>query len=69
MIVNRLVTHVSGSDDSTVRLRDTEPLRVRYQARLQAAALRPEAEWLVEALGRQKKDPAAVVEASGPTQR
>ncbi|MHB1425691.1 MAG: protein kinase domain-containing protein [Gemmataceae bacterium] len=56
-------TLVSGSGDSSVRLWDTEPLRVRYQARRQAAALRPEAEQLVEALWRQKKDPAAVVEA------
>ena len=38
-------------------------MRVRYQARRGAAALRPEAERLVEALWRQKKDPAAVVEA------
>ena len=56
-------TLVSGSGDRTVRLWDTEPLRVRYQARRDAAALRPEAERLVEALWRQKKDPAAVVEA------
>jgi hypothetical protein len=56
-------TLVSGSGDSTVRLWDTELLRVRYQARRQAAALRSEAERLVEALLRQKKDPAAVVEA------
>ena len=56
-------TLVSGSGDSTVRLWDTEPLRVRYQARREAAALRPEAERLVEQLGRQKNDASAVVEA------
>jgi WD40 repeat protein/predicted Ser/Thr protein kinase len=56
-------TLVSGSGDSTVRLWDTEPLRVRYQARRDAAALRPQAEPLVEALWREKKDWAAVVEA------
>ena len=46
-----------------MRLWDTEPLRTRYQARREAAALRPEAERLVEQLWRQKNDPAAVVEA------
>jgi WD40 repeat protein len=56
-------TLVSGSGDSTVRLWDTEPLRVRYQARREAAALRPEADRLVEQMLRQKNDPAAVVEA------
>ena len=56
-------TLVSGSGDSTVRLWDTEPLRTRYQARREAAALRPEAERLVEQLWRQKNAPAAVVEA------
>jgi hypothetical protein len=56
-------TIVSGSGDSTVRLWDTEPLHVRYQARREAAALRPDAERLVEALWRQKNDAAAVVEA------
>jgi WD40 repeat protein/predicted Ser/Thr protein kinase len=56
-------TLVSGSGDSTVRLWGTEPLRVRYQARREAAALRPEAERLVEKLWRQKNDPAAVVQA------
>jgi WD40 repeat protein len=34
-------TLVSGSGDATVRLWDTEPLRTRYQARREAAALRP----------------------------
>jgi hypothetical protein len=56
-------TLVSGSGDSTVRLWDTEPLRERYQARRAAAALRPEAERLVEQLWRQKNDAAAVMEA------
>jgi WD40 repeat protein/predicted Ser/Thr protein kinase len=56
-------TLVSGSGDFTVRLWDTEPLKARYQARREAAALRPEAERLVEALWRQKKDPAEVIEA------
>jgi hypothetical protein len=54
---------VSGSGDGTVRLWDTEPLRVRYQARRQAEALRPEAERLVEQLFCEKKEPAKVVAA------
>ena len=56
-------TLVSGSGDSTVRLWDTAPLKTRYQARREAAALRPEAEWLVGRLWREKNDPAEVVEA------
>ena len=56
-------TLVSGSGDFTVRLWDTAPLRVRYQARRDAEALRPEAERLVEQLWRQKKNPDDVVEA------
>jgi WD40 repeat protein/predicted Ser/Thr protein kinase len=56
-------TLVSGSGDHTVRLWDTAPLKTRYQARREAAALRPEAERLVEQLWRQKNDPAGVVEA------
>jgi WD40 repeat protein len=56
-------TLVSGSGDSTVRLWDTAPLKVRYQARREAEALRPGSERLVEQLWRQKNDPAAVVEA------
>jgi WD40 repeat protein len=57
-------TLASGSGDFTVRLWDTAPLKARYQARREAAALRPEAERLVEQLLRDKKnDPAAVVEA------
>ena len=43
-------TLASGSGDSTVRLWDTAPLKTRYQARREAAALRPEAERLVEPL-------------------
>jgi len=42
---------------------DTAPLKVRYQARRQAEALRPEAERLVEAVWRQEHDPAGVVAA------
>jgi WD40 repeat protein len=53
---------VSGSGDFTVRLWDTAPLKVRYQARREAEALRPEAERLVQALWRQKKDPAEIIE-------
>jgi WD40 repeat protein len=56
-------TLVSGSGDYTVRLWDTAPLKVRYQARREAEALRPEAERLVEALWREKNDPDRVVEA------
>jgi WD40 repeat protein/tRNA A-37 threonylcarbamoyl transferase component Bud32 len=56
-------TLASGSGDFTVRLWDTAPLKTRYQARREAAALRPEAERLVEQLWRQKHDPAAVVAA------
>jgi eukaryotic-like serine/threonine-protein kinase len=55
-------TLASGSGDFTVRLWDTAPLKVRYQARREAEALRPEAERLVERLWRQKKDPAAIIE-------
>jgi WD40 repeat protein len=56
-------TLASGSGDFTVRLWDTAPLKTRYQARRAAAALRPEAERLVEQLWQQKNDAAAVVEA------
>jgi WD40 repeat protein len=56
-------TLASGSGDFTVRLWDTEPLRKRYQARREAAALRPEADRLVAQLWQQKNDAAAVVEA------
>jgi WD40 repeat protein len=55
-------TLVSGSGDSTVRLWDTEPLRVRYQARRAAAGLRPDAERRVEQLRQKKKqNPEEVV--------
>jgi WD40 repeat protein len=56
-------TLVSGSGDFTLRLWDTAPLKNRYQARREAAALQPEAERLVESLWGQKNDPAEVVEA------
>jgi hypothetical protein len=56
-------TLASGSGDFTVHLWDTAPLKTRYQARREAAALRPEAQRLVEQLWKQNNDPAAVVEA------
>jgi hypothetical protein len=56
-------TLASGSGDFTVRLWDMAPLKTRYQARREAAALRPEAQRLVEQLWRQKHDPAEVVAA------
>ena len=56
-------TLASGSGDRTVRLWDTAPLRTRYQARHEAEALRPDAERLVNAVWRQKYDPAGVVDA------
>jgi WD40 repeat protein/predicted Ser/Thr protein kinase len=56
-------TLASGSGDNTVRLWDTAPLKTRYQARCEAAALGPEAERLVEQLWREKNDPAGVVAA------
>src|SRR5262249_33309296 len=56
-------TLASGGGDATVRLWDTAPLKARYRARREAAALRPEAERLVGRLWRQKNDAAAVVEA------
>jgi hypothetical protein len=56
-------TLASGSEDATVRLWDTAPLKTRYDARRAAAALRPEAERLVDRLWRQFNDPAAVVAA------
>jgi WD40 repeat protein/tRNA A-37 threonylcarbamoyl transferase component Bud32 len=55
------MTLASGSGDGTVRLWDTTPLKTRYQARRNAAALRPEAERLVEQLWREKNDPDQVV--------
>jgi WD40 repeat protein len=56
-------TLISGSGDSTVRLWDTEPLKSCYQARREAAALRPEAERLVEQLLVEKTSAAEVVAA------
>jgi WD40 repeat protein len=53
-------TLASGSGDFTVRLWDTAPLKVRYQARRAAEALRPDAERLVEKLRHEKKDAAEV---------
>jgi hypothetical protein len=52
-----------GSGDFTVRLWDTAPLEVRYRARREAEALRPEGERLVGSLWRQKHAPAEVVDA------
>jgi WD40 repeat protein/predicted Ser/Thr protein kinase len=56
-------TLASASGDSTVRLWDTTPLKKRNDARREAAALKPEAERLVEQLWRQKNAWAAVVDA------
>src|SRR5262249_45462945 len=57
-------TLASGSGDATVRLWDTAPLKKRNDARREAAALRPEAERLVEQLWPKKnKDPEEVVKA------
>ena len=54
-------TLVSGSGDFTVRLWDTAPLKTRYQARREAAALRPEAERLVARFFAELREPAKVV--------
>jgi hypothetical protein len=56
-------TLASGSGDGTVRLWDTAPLKMRYDARREAATLRPEAERLVEQFWREKNDAAEVAEA------
>jgi hypothetical protein len=56
-------TLASGSGDFTVRLWDTVPLKMRYQARREAAARGPEAERLAEPLLQQKNSPTDVVEA------
>jgi len=56
-------TLASGSGDSTVRLWDTAPLKRRYQARHEAAALRHEAERLVEQLWRQKNNPDEIAKS------
>jgi WD40 repeat protein len=55
-------TLASGSGDFTVRLWDTLPLKNRYQARREAAALRPKAERLVEQLWRLKNNQAEIAE-------
>lgn len=52
----------SGSGDFMVRLWDTAPLKSRYQARRDAAALRPKAEQLLEPWWRQNKEPAEILE-------
>jgi WD40 repeat protein len=54
-------TLASGSGDSTVRLWDTAPLKKRYQARREAAALRPQARRLVRRLFAEERQPARVV--------
>ena len=56
-------TLASGSGDFSIRLWESERVGRRLDARREAAALRPEAERLVEQLWREKNDPAAVVEA------
>jgi WD40 repeat protein len=56
-------TLASGSGDFTVRLWDTAPLKTRYKAQREAAALRNEADELVERLWKQKQDDIAIVEA------
>ena len=56
-------TLASGSGDFTVRLWDTAPLKARYRARLEAEALRSEAERLVASFWRPETDPAEVVAA------
>jgi eukaryotic-like serine/threonine-protein kinase len=53
----------SGSGDFTVRLWDTAPLEARYRARREAAAVRPDAERLVEQLWKKMKTPEDVAEA------
>jgi eukaryotic-like serine/threonine-protein kinase len=55
-------TLASGSGDGTVRLWDTAPLKTRYQARREAAALRPEAERLVDKLWGEHNGAANVAE-------
>ena len=54
-------TLASGSGDFTVRLWDTAPLKMRYQARREAEALRPEAERLVARLFAERHEPGDVV--------
>ncbi|MFO0910126.1 MAG: WD40 repeat domain-containing protein [Isosphaeraceae bacterium] len=54
-------TLVSGSGDATVRLWDTSPLKTRYNARRDAAALRDEADRRVASLWNQSADPERIV--------
>lgn len=54
-------TLATGAGDCTVGLWDTTPLKARYQARREAAALRPEAERWVEQLWRENNDSAKVL--------
>ena len=61
-------TLASGSGDFTICLWDTAPLRTRYQARREAAALRPQAERLVEQLWRGKNGRSMGLPARGPPQ-
>ena len=56
-------TLVSGSGDGTVRLWDTAPLKTRYEAHREAAAIRGQAERLIEKLGQKMKTPDEVAEA------
>jgi WD40 repeat protein len=51
----------SGSGDGTVRIWDTESPALRYQARREAEAMRPEAERLVARLFSELHDPELVV--------
>jgi WD domain, G-beta repeat len=53
-------TLASGGGDSAVRLWDTAPLKARYQARREAAALRPEATRLVGRLFAELGEPSRV---------
>jgi hypothetical protein len=51
----------AGSEDNTVRLWDTAPLKTRYQAQRAIEAVRPEAARLVERLLAELHEPAQVV--------
>jgi WD40 repeat protein len=53
----------SGSEDHTVRLWDTARLKLRYQARRELEAVRPEAERLVDRLFREKQEASLVAQA------
>jgi eukaryotic-like serine/threonine-protein kinase len=52
---------VSGSGDGTVRIWDTAPPALRYKARREAEALRPDAERLVARLFAEQHEPTDVV--------